>query len=209
MSLASAHRRSGHLPGHLTGGGRAADTSRSVGNTTDCARARRAPGATTRAADGGSRFGNLPERVAPIVRRRTVSARGVVNEWKQVPPASDRSSKEPRTAAGHLRYRGGAGRDLRSERLHQVGHAVPAPEAGLQVPDGHDRALQAARSDRGRRGRRGHEGLGDGEGRHPLRPRLLPPDPPHRGEARQLPGAGRRRVVHRRVRGQDVDPGRA
>ena len=32
----------------------------------------------------------------------------------------------------------------------------------------------------------GHEGLGHGEGGHPLRPRLLPADPPHRREARQL-----------------------
>ena len=35
----------------------------------------------------------------------------------------------------------------------------------------------------------GDEGLGDGEGRDPLRARLLPADRPHRREARQLPRA--------------------
>ena len=84
-----------------------------------------------------------------------------------------------------------------------------AAQGGVQVADGHDRALQAARSDRRRRGGRGDEGLGHGEGRHPLRPRLLPADPSDRGEARQLPRAGRRRRVDRRVRRQDADPGRA
>ena len=46
-----------------------------------------------------------------------------------------------------------------------------------------------ARPGRRRRRRRGDEGLGDGEGRHALRPRLLPADRPHRREARQLPRA--------------------
>ena len=55
----------------------------------------------------------------------------------------------------------------------------------------------------------GHEGLGHGEGRHPLRPRLLPPDPPHGREARQLLRARRRRQRHRRILGQDPHPGRA
>ena len=68
---------------------------------------------------------------------------------------------------------------------------------------------KAARPRRGRRGGRGHEGLGHGEGRHPLRPRLLPAHPPHRREARQLLRARRRRRRHRRVPGQDADPGRA
>jgi MFS family permease len=39
-----------------------------------------------------------------------------------------------------------AGRDLRRERLHQGRHAEAAAQAGLQVVDGHHRALQAARS---------------------------------------------------------------
>ncbi len=45
----------------------------------------------------------------------------------------------------------------------------------------------------GRRRRRGHEGLGHGEGRHALRPRVLSADPSHRREARQLLRARRRR----------------
>ncbi len=40
-----------------------------------------------------------------------------------------------------------------------------------------------------RRRRLRDEGLGAGEGRDPLRARLLPADRPHRGEARQLPRA--------------------
>ena len=46
-----------------------------------------------------------------------------------------------------------------------------------------------ARPDGRRRGRRRDEGLGDREGRHPLRARLLPADRPDRREARQLPRA--------------------
>ena len=68
---------------------------------------------------------------------------------------------------------------------------------------------EAARPERRRRRRRRDEGLGDGEGRDALRARLLPADRPHRREARQLPRARRRRLVDRRVRRQDPDPGRA
>ena len=67
----------------------------------------------------------------------------------------------------------------------------------------------AARPERRRRRRLGDEGLGDGEGRDPLRARLLPADRPDRREARQLPRARRRRHRARRVRRQDADPGRA
>ena len=63
--------------------------------------------------------------------------------------------------------------------------------------------------DRRRRRRRRDEGLGDREGRDPLRARLLSAHRPHRREARQLPRARRRRRVDRRVRGQDAHPGRA
>ena len=113
------------------------------------------------------------------------------------------------TPAGFFPPPEGPGRDLRRQRLHQGGDAEAAAQARLQVGDGDHRALQAARPGGGRRGGRGHEGLGDGEGRHPLRPRLLPAHPPHRREARQLPRAGRRRLVDRRVPGQDPHPGRA
>ena len=105
--------------------------------------------------------------------------------------------------------RRGARGDLRRERVHQGGHAEAPAQAGVQIADGDHRALQAARPHRGRRGRRRHEGLGHGEGRHPLRPRLLPAHAPHRREARQLLRARRRRQRHRRVPGQDPDPGRA
>ena len=72
-----------------------------------------------------------------------------------------------------------------------------------------DREVDAARPRRRRRRRLGDEGLGAGEGRDPLRPRLLPADRPDRREARQLPRPGRRRHGVRVVLGQDPDPGRA
>ena len=53
------------------------------------------------------------------------------------------------------------------------------------------------------------EGLGDGQGRHALRARVLPAHRPDRGEARQLPRARRRRFRARRLRRQDPRPGRA
>ena len=62
-----------------------------------------------------------------------------------------------------------------------------AAEAGLQVARQDHREGRKARPGRRRRRRRGHEGLGHREGRHALRPRLLPADRPDGREARQLP----------------------
>ena len=97
-----------------------------------------------------------------------------------------------------------------AERLHQVGHAEAAAQAGLQVASWRPSSTPSRSTRRSPTSVAvGHEGLGDGEGRDPLRPRLLPPHRPHRREARQLPRARRRRLVDRRVRRQDADPGRA
>ena len=68
-------------------------------------------------------------------------------------------------------------------------------QAGVQVGDGHHRALKPLDPTVADVVAVGHEGLGDGEGRHPLRPRLLPADRADRREARQLPRARRRRLV--------------
>ncbi len=55
----------------------------------------------------------------------------------------------------------------------------------------------------------GHAGLGPGERRVALRPRLLPADRSDGGEARLLPGAGRERQLAGPVHRQDPDAGRA
>ena len=112
--------------------------------------------------------------------------------------------------ADQLRPRRGARRDLRRERLH----ARPVMQKRLpksvfksvMATIEHSAPLDPAVADVVAVG---HEGLGDGEGRDPLRARLLPADRADRREARQLPRAGRRRLGARRVRRQDPDPGRA
>ena len=133
---------------------------------------------------------------------------GVVDECKSGSSAGDQGRRGLRAADAHVRRRRGSRPDLGRERLQPVGHAATAPEVGLQVADRHHRTLRTDRPGRRRRGRRGHEGLGDGEGLHPLRPRLLPADRPDRREARQLLRAGRRWSVAGRIRRQDPDPGR-
>ena len=87
---------------------------------------------------------------------------------------------------------------------------APAPaQARLQGAAAHARARRGAGHLAGRRGRAGDEGLGDGEGRHPLHPLVPAADRLHRGEARLLLRPRRRRHRDRGVLRQGADPGRA
>src|ERR1700761_6585881 len=65
------------------------------------------------------------------------------HEWKHGPTSGDRSGQGLHASGGDLPGVGGARRRVRRERLQQVGHAEAAAQAGVQVADGHDRALQA------------------------------------------------------------------
>ncbi len=99
--------------------------------------------------------------------------------------------------------------DLRRERL-QPGHPAPAAAQGrLQAPVQDPGQGLGARHLAGRRRRPGHEGVGDGEGRHPLQPRVPAPDRADGREARQLLLPHRRGHGAGRVLGQGADPGRA
>ena len=87
---------------------------------------------------------------------------------------------------------------------------APAPaQARLQGAAAHARARRGARHDARRRGRAGDEGVGDGEGRHPLHALVPAADRLDRREARLLLRPRRRRQRDRRVLRQGADPGRA
>ncbi len=139
-------------------------------------------------------------------------------ERKHSPASGDHQRRGVRAAGDQLRPWRGARRDLRPERLHQGRDAARLPksvyksvvatiEKGAKLDPAVADSVASAMKDwaLGELA----EGLGHREGRHPLRPRLLPADRPHRREARQLPRARRRRRGAGRVRRQDADPGRA
>ena len=88
---------------------------------------------------------------------------------------------------------------LRRERL-LAGRPAPTPaQARLQGAAADARPRRGARHDAGGRRRAGDEGLGDGEGRHPLHPLVPAADGLDRREARLLLRARRRRHGDRRV----------
>ncbi len=130
-------------------------------------------------------------------------------EWKRSSPASDQQCRGICPPGHQFRSRRSPRHDLRLQRLHQGRDAGTTAQGGVQVRRGDHRQGRQAGPRRRRLGRGGHERLGHGEGRHPLRPRLLPDDRPDRREARQLLGARLRRASARRVRRQDPHPGRA
>src|SRR3954453_11869003 len=121
-----------------------------------------------------------------------------------------RRAVEPeRGRAGRTRPDGRAEPDLRGQRLLALGPAPARPVGDLQAPAGDARPGAAARPDPGRRRRLGDEGMGDGEGRHPLHPLVPAADRLDRGEARLLLRADRGRRGDRRVLRQGADPGGA
>ena len=132
-------------------------------------------------------FGRKQGRRRMAVRRRQQAAamvsRAVRRGWRPSRP-SPITSQSPSLSISSTRRHQEA---LRLQRLQQVGDEEPAAEAGLQVALQDDRSRREARPGDRRRRRLGDEGLGDREGRHALRPRLLPAHRPHRRKARQLP----------------------
>ena len=98
---------------------------------------------------------------------------------------------------------------LRRERLQSRDPAPTAAQGRLQATVEDARQGRGARHLAGRRGRAGDEGVGAGEGRHPLHAHVPAADRADRGEARQLLCADRRGHRAGRVLWQGADPGRA
>ena len=101
------------------------------------------------------------------------------------------------------------GRSVRQERLRSDGHEGPTAEERLEVGARDDREGGAAGAEYGRLGRLGDARLGPGERGFALRPRVLPAHRPDCGEARLVPGAGRRQHLDGPVHRQDPAAGRA
>ena len=102
--------------------------------------------------------------------------RGDPHEWKQRPPGSDRRRQGLRAPDRDLSRREDPGeifgQNVFTKAVMQK--RLPKPVfKSLMATIEHSKPLDPTVADVVAVG---HEGLGDGEGRHPLRPRLLSPD---------------------------------
>ena len=139
----------------------------------------------------------------PIISRRNQSPHA------KVPPAerNRRAVECQRIRPRNLRSDTAEQPGVRLERLLRRRPAPPTPEARLPRPAGHLRPRRGPRPFDRRPGRPGHEGMGDGERRHPLHPLVPAADGFHGREARLLLRPRRRRQRNRQFSGKQLIQG--